>query len=94
VADLGNHLRDTRWGMLWYRREVTVDPDCFAHLEGRYRLKPQIIMDVTVSDGRLFVQLTGQVSIRVCSVLEWHFFYKVAGAQIAFDPGKTAVQPG
>ena len=87
VGDLGTHLRDTRWGMLWYRREVMVDPACFACLVGRYRLKPGIIMEVTASDGRLFVQLTGQASFRVFPASEWHFFYKIVGAQITFEPG-------
>ena len=74
--------------MLWYRREVTVDPACFARLTGRYRLKPQIIMEVTASDGRLFVQLTEQASFQVFPASEWHFFYKVVGAQITFEPGE------
>ena len=88
VGDLGSHLRDTRWGMLWYRHEAKMDPACFARFVGCYRLKPQIIMEVTASDGHLFVRLTGQASLRVFPASEWHFFYKAVGAQITFELGE------
>jgi serine-type D-Ala-D-Ala carboxypeptidase/endopeptidase len=86
VSDLCTHLRDTRWGMLWYRREVSVDPACFARLIGRYRMRPHLDFNVTASEGRLLVQLTGQPAFRVFPMSEWHFFYKVVGAQITFEP--------
>lgn len=87
VADLGVHLLDSRMGLQWYRKEAVVDPRIFARLVGRYRLQPNQVFEVTSSAGRLYVQLTGQSAFRVFPVSEWHFFYKVVGAQITFEAG-------
>ena len=87
VEDLCAYLRDTRWGRLWHRREAKVDPRGFTRLVGRYRLKPQIVIDVICADGHLLVQLSGQEALRVFPASEWHFFYKLIGAQLTFEPG-------
>ncbi len=73
--------------MHWHRKEVVVDPRIFDRLVGRYRLRPNHVFDVTSSAGRLYAQLTGQPAFRVFPTSQWHFFYKVVGAQITFETG-------
>jgi CubicO group peptidase (beta-lactamase class C family) len=85
--DLGVHLLDTRFGMLWHRTEVEVDARIFARVVGRYQLYPNLVFEVTSTAERLYVQLTGQSALRVFPASEWHFFYKTVGAQITFEPG-------
>ena len=86
-ADLGIHLCDPRWSLHWFRQPAAVDPACFDRLLGRYRMRPGLLFDVMRSRDRLMVQLTGQAALRVFPLSERHFFYKVVGAQITFEPG-------
>jgi D-alanyl-D-alanine-carboxypeptidase/D-alanyl-D-alanine-endopeptidase len=87
ASDLGRHLLDPRRGDRWFRREVDLDPNQFDRLVGSYRLTPSFILTVTREGDRLFVQATNQKRMRVFAAAEWHYFYKVVGAQITFEPG-------
>jgi len=87
ASDLGRHLLDPRRGDRWFRREVDVDPDQFDRLTGCYRMTPRFILTVTREGDRLFVQATDQRRLRIFAASEWHYFYKVVGAQITFEPG-------
>ena len=40
TADLGLHLLDIRYRLLWYRTEVPIEPAHLLRLIGRYRLRP------------------------------------------------------
>jgi len=88
VVDLGVNVLDPRCGLIWYRKEVAIDPACFARLVGRYQLRPNLVFDVTSTADRLYVRLANQPTFRVFPVSEWHFFYKRVGAQLTFEPGE------
>ena len=88
TADLGLHLLDTRYRLMWYRTQVPVEPAHLLRLTGRYRLTPNFIFDVTSSGDRLLVQLTGQKTYRVFPTSDWTFYYKCVGAQLTFEPGE------
>jgi ATP-dependent Clp protease adapter protein ClpS len=90
VVDLGGYVLDPRCGLLWYRKEVAIDPACLARLVGRYRLRPNWVFDVTSTADRLYVRLAEQPAFRVFPTSEWHFFYKNVGAQLTFEPGEPA----
>ena len=87
VMDLGIHLCDARWSLLWHRQPADVNPTCFDRLVGRYRMRPGFMFDVMREGDRLMVQLTGQAPYRVYPVSEWQVFYKIVCAQITFEPG-------
>lgn len=87
VVDLGVHVLDPRCGLIWFRKEVAVDPACFARLLGRYQLRPNWVFDVTSTAGRLYVRLADQPALQAFAVSEWQFFYKCVGAQVTFEPG-------
>ena len=88
TADLGLHLLDTRYRLMWYRTEVPIEPSLLLRLTGCYRLRPNQVFNVTSSGDHLLVQLTGQQIYRVFPTSEWTFFYKCVGAQLTFEPGE------
>jgi serine-type D-Ala-D-Ala carboxypeptidase/endopeptidase len=88
VVDLGVHVLDPRYGLIWYRKEIPIDTACFARLVGRYRLRPNWIFDVTSTAGRLYIRLADQEALRTFPISEWQFFYKCVGAQVTFEPGE------
>ena len=65
--------------------EIPVDADVMQGLEGHYQLTPQLIAEVTVQDGQMFVQLTGQSRIPVYFEGPNRVFWKVVDAQAAFE---------
>jgi D-alanyl-D-alanine-carboxypeptidase/D-alanyl-D-alanine-endopeptidase len=74
------------------RKEVEVKPEVLAAYAGTYKLFGDFKLTVTVEDGRLMVQATGQQKFPVFATSETEFFYKVVDAQISFQrdaSGKT-----
>jgi hypothetical protein len=68
-----------------FRKEVEVKPEVLAGYAGTYRLFPEFALAVTVEEGRLMVQATGQEKLPVFAETETRFFYKVVDAQITFE---------
>ena len=73
------------------RREVEVDTDVLEKYVGVYRLAPQFELTVTLEDGHLMVQATGQPKAQVYAESPTKFFYKIVDAQITFIPSKDGV---
>jgi len=63
-----------------------VEPAVLASYAGHYELSPQFVLTVTVEDGRLMVQATGQEKFPVFAESNTKFFYKVVDARITFVP--------
>ena len=55
--------------------------------EGTYALSPFFALSVTVEEGKLMVQATGQPKFEVFAESPTRFFYKVVDAQLTFEPG-------
>ncbi len=75
------------------RKEIAVDEKIMAQYVGKYQLAPTFIMTITLENGALFVQATGQPKIPVFAESETKFFAKVVPAQISFvkgDDGKVS----
>jgi len=67
------------------RREVAVEPAVLRDYVGTYRLFSDFKLTVTLEDGRLMVQATGQEKFPVFAASETEFFYKVVDARITFE---------
>jgi len=67
------------------RKEVAVEPATLAAYVGTYRLFSDFRLTVTLEDGRLMVQATGQEKFPVFAESETEFFYKVVDARITFE---------
>lgn len=70
------------------RKSIAVDPAILASYAGTYEFSPDFQLTVTVEEGKLMVQATGQEKFPVFAESPTKFFYKVVDAQITFEPGK------
>jgi serine-type D-Ala-D-Ala carboxypeptidase/endopeptidase len=70
------------------REPVAVALDTLKSYEGTYAITPQFGLTVTVEDGKLMVQATGQQKFEVYAESPTEFFYTVVDAQLTFEPGK------
>jgi hypothetical protein len=64
--------------------EVHVPESVLHDYVGRYELAPGAIINVTLEDGGLFVQLTGQRRVAIFAESESKFFYRGANTQLSF----------
>jgi serine-type D-Ala-D-Ala carboxypeptidase/endopeptidase len=68
------------------RKIVKVDPALLQSYAGFYVMTPEFGLSVTVENGHLTVQATGQDRFPVFPESQAKFFYKVVDAQITFVP--------
>jgi serine-type D-Ala-D-Ala carboxypeptidase/endopeptidase len=74
------------------RKEITVSPTILAQYPGTYELQPGFDLVVTLEDGKLMSQATGQGKVEVFPETETKYFLKVTDAQIEFfKDGKGVV---
>ena len=66
------------------RIAIEVPATLLSTLVGGYRLAPTFLMEVTVSDGALFVQATGQPRLRLWAETGSDYFLKEVDAQVTF----------
>jgi serine-type D-Ala-D-Ala carboxypeptidase/endopeptidase len=76
------------------RTAIELAPDVLARYVGRYQLAPNFILDVSVRDGALHVQPTGQPMLRLWPETETRFFLKEVDAQITFERDAAGVVTG
>ena len=69
------------------RSTIAVDVETLKSYEGVYPITPAFALTVTVEDGKLMVQATGQQKFEVFAESPTEFFYKVVDAQLTFEPG-------
>jgi CubicO group peptidase (beta-lactamase class C family) len=67
------------------RRVAAVDPKILSRYPGEYALAPTFSIVVTLENGRLMTQPTGQPKIEIFPESETRFFLKVVDAQIEFQ---------
>ena len=73
------------------RREITLPAAALQKYVGTYELQPGMNLMVTVDDGHVMAQLTGQGKAMIYPEAENRFFFRVVDAQIDFngDAGGT-----
>ena len=67
------------------RTEVEVPREILETYVGDYQLAPNFIITITVQDGTIWSQATGQSNVQVFPESETEFFYRVVDAQITFE---------
>lgn len=67
--------------------EIEIDAKVLRSYVGFYDLTPEFGLEVTIEDGRLMVQATGQDRYPVFPSEPGRFFYKVVDAQLTFVAG-------
>ncbi len=66
-------------------KAIAIDPATLQDYVGKFELRPGTLFDVTLADGQLAVQFTGQSVFPVYPSAKDKFFYKVVDAQIDFE---------
>ena len=98
--DLGMHLLDRDLPLapkpapIPQRTAIELSADVLARYVGRYQLAPDFILDVTIRDGALHVQPTGQPMLRLWPESETRFFLKEVDAQITFERDAAGAATG
>ncbi|PRX88931.1 serine hydrolase [Paraburkholderia sp. BL25I1N1] len=88
VGDIGLHLLKPEKPLrqpVKIRNEIDVDPARLQSYAGRFWLRPDFILTMTVDNGQLFTQGTGQPRIALYPEAEHRFFAKMIDAQITFE---------
>ena len=96
--DIGMHVLDRDLPLapkpapVAQRTAIELSPDVLARYVGRYQLAPEFILDISLRDGALHLQATGQPMVRLWPESETRFFLKEVDAQVTFsrDAGGTA----
>lgn len=66
------------------RKEVQVAAKTLEKYVGQYQLTPQLVMKVTLEDGKLLAQVSTQPKLELFAESETVFFFKVVNAQVTF----------
>lgn len=88
--DIGRHLINPKVPLapapeaLKERIEVEISADILSALVGEYELAPSFSIVVTLEDGLLYAQATGQSKFALFAESETEFFLKIVDAQITF----------
>jgi CubicO group peptidase (beta-lactamase class C family) len=67
------------------RAEVRVPPDTLNRYAGLYELSPGLDVAMTVENGHLMAQVTGQAKQQLYAEGETRFFFKTVNAQVEFN---------
>ena len=71
------------------RTEVEVLADIFETYAGDYQLEANFLLTITVEDGTIWAQATGQPNVQIYPESDTEFFYKVVDAQITFEADES-----
>jgi CubicO group peptidase (beta-lactamase class C family) len=74
------------------RKEIALTPEVLARYVGTYEVTPILNMTITLVDGKLMTQLTGQKPLPLFAESETSFFLKAVDAQVEFvkdDKGRV-----
>jgi hypothetical protein len=73
------------------RKAITLTPEVLARYVGTYELTPKMNMTITLVDGQLMTQLSGQRALPLFAETETQFFLKAVDAQVEFVKDQTGV---
>ncbi|HWA24840.1 MAG TPA: serine hydrolase [Lacunisphaera sp.] len=90
----GRDLRGVRGELPPPPKEVALSAETLAGYAGEYPLAPSFVLTVTVENGALFVQATGQPKHPVFATAKDEFFYKVVDAQLSFQRDDSGAVTG
>lgn len=84
AKDIMNLLYDKPYKLPEIIKEVTLSHEILNKYIGSYQIAPQVLVAITVENGQLFGQATGQNKILLTAQKEDYFFIKGADVQIEF----------
>jgi serine-type D-Ala-D-Ala carboxypeptidase/endopeptidase len=66
------------------RTAIDVSPSLLERYVGAYQLAPEFVIEVSVRNGALYAQATGQSPLRLWAETQRDFFFKEVDAQVTF----------
>lgn len=91
LGAIANHIASAAYGLPFElpkeKKEIIVDEKILQQYAGEYELAPDFIITVTVENGKLKAQATGQQKFDLFAEREDRFFLKVVDAQVEFIKG-------
>jgi hypothetical protein len=66
-------------------QEITVPLETLSRYAGSYTLAPNFVLTISLEDGQLMAQATGQPKAPVFAETETLFFYKIVEATLEFQ---------
>jgi CubicO group peptidase (beta-lactamase class C family) len=88
INDIANNvlaiLYDKPYTLPELIKEVTVSTEVLNKYAGTYKMAPQVFVAVTIENGQLFGQATGQAKVLLSAQKEDFFFIKGADIQVEF----------
>ena len=66
------------------RKEIQVAVKTLEKYVGKYQLTPQLVLSVTLEDGKLLAQVSTQPKLELFAESETGFFFKTVSAQVTF----------
>ena len=90
--DIGFHLLDSSLPLKdppRERHEIEVAAEVLADYVGVYELAPNSHLNVTLRDGKLVTQATGQIEVPIFAESETEFFSRMTNAQLTFVRGES-----
>jgi serine-type D-Ala-D-Ala carboxypeptidase/endopeptidase len=82
--DLGFHLLNDAYELKTLKKPFEVSVEQLKLYTGTYELMPGFVLTITLEDGHLAAQATGQPKITIYAESNSRFYYKVVNAQIEF----------
>lgn len=76
------------------RAEVRIPDSILRTYVAEYDLGPTAVLTISLEDGQLFAQLTGQQKAPIYAEAETRFFYRAVNAQISFTKDSNGVVTG
>lgn len=86
VSHLGALMHGDTVTLMSERKEITLPAETLARYAGTYQLTPTVTVTITVEDGRVMAQLTGQGKNQIFPQTETLLFSKIVDAQFEFAP--------
>jgi CubicO group peptidase (beta-lactamase class C family) len=76
------------------RKTVSLNTKTLEKYIGQYRIGPNLLSAITLENGHLMVQATGQPKLQIYAESETNFFFKSIIAEIVFVKNKQTSVPG
>ncbi|MDZ7714886.1 MAG: serine hydrolase [Balneolaceae bacterium] len=82
--EVGLYLLDRKHKLPEIKETISVSRELLKQYTGSYALSPMFSIEVTLKDGQLFAQATGQQKLPIFPESETIFFYKAVQAKLEF----------
>jgi len=85
ISTIGFNLLGMSKPLKEIKPAIEIAPKILETYIGKYELAPNFIITITLNDGHLFAQATGQSMFEIYASSENNFYYKVVKANITFN---------